>query len=220
MSPHLSICLRWQWANAVLSAFLQPDQQKGSMSISHHGISHVLWGGGPSGTLPFTFGTGYAHGTVQSHHSPGGTIPVCVFHIATAISADLCKSRVSPLKLVDLLWDKRGTTASHGGWNGKSCPLIRAGPLMASPMQTWVWMRPKSRIMTADFCGQDISSRTPHLFAKSPCLDSQICRGGYRLNDSHLDLKLGTWRIQSYSGVNGPNIKVKQVSPSSLIPRN
>lgn len=32
-----------------------------------------------------------------------------IFHTATAISADLCKSRVTPLKLVDLLWDKTGT---------------------------------------------------------------------------------------------------------------
>lgn len=108
-SPQPSTNLRWQWAMASLSAFLQPGQQKGGISISHHGISYVLWGGGPSGTLPFTFGTGYAHGAAQSHHSPGGTTLVCVFHTTTAISADLCKTRVTPLKLVDLLWDKKVT---------------------------------------------------------------------------------------------------------------
>lgn len=74
------------------------------MSISHRGISIVMWGAAPCGTLPITFGTGYAHGAVQSYH-----YPVCVFHTASAISADLCKSRVPLLTLVDLLWDKRGT---------------------------------------------------------------------------------------------------------------
>lgn len=80
MSQHPSTCLGWQWAITVLAAFLQPGQQKDGISISHHGISRVLWGGGPSGTLSFTFGMGYAHGAVQSHHSPGGTTPVCFPH--------------------------------------------------------------------------------------------------------------------------------------------
>lgn len=74
MSPHPSTCLRWQWATAVPSAFLQPGQQKGGMSISHHGISCVLWSGGPSGTLHFTFGAGLP--TVQYK----ATTPVCFPH--------------------------------------------------------------------------------------------------------------------------------------------
>lgn len=107
MSPHWSTCLGWQQAITVLSAFLQPGQ--GGMSISHQGISCVLCVGGPSRALPFKFRKGYAHGAVQSYHAPGDTTSVCVFHTATANSADLCKSRATPLKLVNLLWDKRGT---------------------------------------------------------------------------------------------------------------
>lgn len=181
MSLHPPTCLRWQWATAVLSVFLQPGQQKDGMSISHHGISHVMRSSGPSGTLPFTSGTGYAHGAIESHHSPGGTTLVCVFYTAIVISADLCKSRLTPLKLVDLLWVKRGPAKGQLGL--VLLPMeaemlsTRAGPLIAPSMQTWVWMRPKSRIMTAHLCGQDVCSRTPHLFAKSPCFDSQIHRG-------------------------------------------
>lgn len=103
MSPHLSTRLRWQWAIAILSASLHPGQQKDSMNTSHHRISCVLWHGSPSGTLPFSFGTGYACGAVQAttllaaRHQP-------FFHTATAISADWYKPRLTPLKLVDLPW--------------------------------------------------------------------------------------------------------------------
>lgn len=37
MPPHSSTCLRWQRTIAILSAFLQPGQQKGGKSISTMG---------------------------------------------------------------------------------------------------------------------------------------------------------------------------------------
>lgn len=74
----------------------------------YHGISRMLWGGSPSRILPFTFCPSLHHSAVQSHNSPDVTIPV-IFHAVTAIFTDLCKSRIiTPLKSVDLLWDKRG----------------------------------------------------------------------------------------------------------------
>lgn len=106
--PHLPTCLRWQWAISILSA-CSPARPAGGWH-KHQSPQHLPCAGVavPLGLCPSPLGqvtsmVHYKDTILQvAHHQS-------VFLTATAVSADLCNSWVTPLNLVNLLWDKRRT---------------------------------------------------------------------------------------------------------------